>query len=432
MKKISSARMRTGVFFAVCTALLLFMAEALSVRGAVRQEDVAQYACTEGVWYQVSENQQTEVTDSNGTTKSICVNVLYTDERRVEVREKRSYGEVYICKGSSLRGIYIMVYDEKIYFAVELWDDTGNALTCLWREDDTSALQISGTLLKKEGCIEIRENLYGGYARHVTVNLEDWSQEETAVQSERSSYTLLRPLLAAQDTVLQENSEIRIIPAGTRVCFADYKKDRNYEWYGISYGEDTGWLPTEHGQMVLQDAAFSDIFSFGDTDMYYVSPNKCWKQPVEEFRTFYAPEGAFRLCDYIDTISEQATLKMPKDKQVTLGVFTLDRNVSDTFVALQYSDVYYENEYTPNQVAYLRHVCKLYRLVGGWLFPIDAEGYEDGEVPVRLFEEKVDMWSERYTDEPVQVLEKDGTIWLEGQLYRLEGLNHLVKVESGE
>lgn len=432
MKRISFAEIRTGIILAVCMAFFFFMAESLSVKGAVRQEDVVQYVCTDGDWYQIKENQQTEVTDSNGTTKSICISVSYTDEQHVEIREKRSYGYVYICKGSSLRGSCIMIYGKKIYFAVELWDDAGNAVTCLWHEDDTSAIQISGTLLKKEGSIEIRDSLYGGYERHVTVNLEDWSQEEEVVQSERNTYTLLRPLLAAQDTVLQENSEIRIIPAGTRVCFSDYKKDRNYEWYGISYGEDAGWFPIEDGQIALQDAAFSDCFSSGQGDVYYVSPNECWKQSVEEFHTFYAPKEAFRLCDYIDTINERATLKMPYNKETTLGIVCFDRNISDTFVALQYSQTYYENEYSENEVAYLRHVCKLYRLVGGWLFPIDAEGYEDGELPVRLFHEEVESWSEGYTDEPVQVLEKDGTIWIEGQLYRLEGLNHLVKVENGE
>lgn len=430
MKRISFARIRTEIVLVICMTILLFLAEALSVKGAVRQEDVAQYACTEGGWYQIKENQQTEVTDSNGTSKSICISVSYTDEQRVEIREKRSYGYVYICKGS-LRGSYIMIYGEKIYFAVELWDDEGTAVTCLWREDDTSAVQISGTLLKKEGCIEIRESLYGGYERHVTMNLENWSQEEEVVQSEKNTYTLLRPLLLAQAAELKESSEIHIIPAGTRVCFSDYKKDKSYEWYGISYGEDAGWLPMSDGHMALQDTAFCDCFSFGSRDVYYASPNKCWKQPVEEFCTFFAFGKMLQPCEYINTINEQVILWTSKGEK-TLGIVCFDRNISDTFVALQYSSVYYENEYTPNQVAYLRHVCKLYRLVGSWLFLIDAEGYEDGELPVRLFEEKVDMWSERYTDEPVQVLEQDGTIWIEGQLYRLEGLNHLVKVENGE
>lgn len=162
MKRISFAEIRPGIILAVCMAFSFFMAEALSVKGAVRQEDVVQYACTAGGWYQVKENQQIEVTDSNGTAKRIFISVSYTEEQRVEIREKRSYEYVYICEGSSLRGIYIMLYGEKIYFAVELWDDEGTAVTCLWREDDTSAVQISGTLLKKEGCIEIRDSLYGG------------------------------------------------------------------------------------------------------------------------------------------------------------------------------------------------------------------------------------------------------------------------------
>lgn len=427
MKRISFAEIRTGIILAVCMAFSFFMAGALSVKGAVRQEDAVQYACTEGGWYQIKEDQQTEVTDSKGISKSIFISVSYTEEQRVEIREKRSYGYVYICKGSSLRGIYIMLYGEKIYFAAELWDDEGTAVTCLWREDDTSAVQISGTLLKKEGCIEIRDSLYGGYERHVTMDLENWSQEEEAVQSERNTYTLLRPLLLAQAAELQESSEICIIPAGTKVCFSDYKKDKSYEWYKINYGEDAGWLPIADGHMALQDTAFCDCFSSGSSDVHYVSPNKCWEQPEEEFCTFYAPKGAFRLCDYIDTINEQATLQMPYNTQITLGIFCLDRNSSDTFVALQYSKTVHDD-----MAVYSQHVCKLYRLVGGWLFPIDAEGYEDGELPVRLFREEVEGWSEGYTDEPVQVLEKDGTIWLEGQLYQLEGLNHLVKVERGE
>lgn len=425
MKRISFAQIRTEIVLVICMTLFLFLAEALSVKGAVRQEDVAQYACTEGGWYQIKENQQIEVTDSNGTSKSICISVSYTDEQRVEIREKRSYGDVYICKGSSLRGIYIMVYGEKIYFAVELWDDEGTAVTCLWRENDTSAVQISGTLLKKEGCIEIRESLYGGYERHVTMNLENWSQEEEVVQSEKNTYTLLRPLLLAETAELKESSEIHIIPAGTRVCFSDYKKDKSYEWYGISYGEDAGWLPIADGQMVLQDAAFSDCFLSGRDDVYYVSPNKCWKQPVEEFCTFFTSGKTLQPCEYINTINEQVILWTSQGEK-TLGIVCFDRNISDTFVALQYSATVYED------IVYTYHVCKLYRLVGCWLFPIDAEGYEDGELPVRLFHEEVESWSEGYTDEPVQVLEQDGTIWIEGQLYRLEGLNHLVKVENGE
>ncbi len=425
MNKRTKKAIILAVLTLAFTCLILTGRDSVISRGAVEEDRTLYYSLEESVWYQLQANREMELKTPEGLSQTVYVGVQ-ADENGIVITSEAS-GKKFIITGSRLSGIYAMVCEGELYFAAELWDEEGNLLTWLWGMQNDKFLNLPGRLEKKNGCIQVRNMLLGGYESLVTVTPGDWTQVEVVTLLGSCTYMLTRPLHLVPSAALRQDCEPRILPAGTWVEFSQYKTDSTYEWYGIKQEDGIWWLSLCQGQLALQEGEFTECFvPVNASTSLYVNPNRKWRQPQEDFCTFYGTGKWLLLSDYTDIFEEDVLYIAAEGKEITMGIIDFDPSQSTVFVAVQYPQFFYENE------VWARHVCRLYRLVGNWLVPIWADGYENGELPVRLFAEEVDWWSEGYSDEPVSQLEHNGTIQIEGRRYQLQGQNQLVEMEASE
>lgn len=401
--------------------------------GAAEQRLVPHYTCEEGIWYKLRENEEIEIEVQGGAVVSMRLFVERSEEGTVDVRLLWDEQNIAIGQVRVFRGGYVTVRQGMLLFAAEITDSTGQEYTCLCRGTENDCQVLKGKLLKDDESVTIEEHLYGGFIKHTEVNAATGDSTEVILQTEVCEYTLIRPLLTVMEAGMQKRPVYVQMNAGEQVRLAGCEINEDGVWYCVENGEKSGWITLNGAQLVFQAASFEEVFSAANTgEMLHYNLNAA---PVVQdlyvrSATVYPKRTGIdvQLSEYLPACDERIVLQAPKP-YFDVGIVNLvDSYFSPVFV-IQYCVSDYD-EVTKGVVS--RHVCILYRMMGTQLVPIQAEGYETGELYIRLLAEKIEGYGQGYNEEKVTAVAGDGRIEIAGEWYRLQDFNHLVKLDKWE
>lgn len=419
--------------FLICGMCILCGICVIRSDGAAEQREVPLYTCKEGTWYKLRENEELEIETQDGAVISMKLFVEHSEEGMADVRLLWDEQDIVIGQGRVFRGGYVTVWQGIPVVAAEMTDDAGQEYTYLCRGAESVCQVLRGRLLKESNGIMVEECLYGGFVKHTETDAVTGDQMAEFVQMEETEYTLIRPLLMVTEAGMQTDASYVQLDAGAQVRITACETDEERVWYCVENGEQSGWMALDGTQLVLQAAAFEEVFGLGNTGKmlhYNLNAAPVVQDLYARSAIVYSKRAGVdvQLCEYLPYCDERIVLRAPVS-YFDVGIINLvDSYFSPVFV-VQYGIDDYDEEV---KGVVTRHVCMLYRAAGTQMIPISVEGYEEGEIPIRLLAEKVEGYSQGYNEEKVTAVAGDGRIEIAGEWYRLQDFNHLVKLDRWE